>query len=167
MGATDVAAAAGVGERALAEALRHLGVRESPPGSNRTPFGRWFGVDGVPWCAIFVSYCFARGAGKVLCRGWHGAGVYPRGVTYVPTLEAWLRGTHRWLDRHAPSRPGDLVIYDWDGGLPDHVGIVERPLAAGRIATVEGNTAVGNDSDGGAVMRRTRSLASVSGFGRL
>jgi hypothetical protein len=45
------------GRRALAEALRHVGVRESPPGSNRTMFGRWFGVDGVPWCAIFVSYC--------------------------------------------------------------------------------------------------------------
>lgn len=167
MSATDVAAAAGVGERALREALRHVGVRESPPGSNRTPFGRWFGVDGVPWCAIFVSYCFAHGAGTVLCRGWHGAGVYPRGVAYVPTLEAWLRATHRWHERHAPARPGDIVVYDWDGGLPDHVGIVRHALPEGRLATVEGNTAVGNDSDGGEVMRRTRSLASVSGFGRL
>jgi cell wall-associated NlpC family hydrolase len=167
MGATGVAAAAGVGERALAEALRHVGVRESPPGSNRTPFGRWFGVDGVPWCAIFVSYCFARGGGVTLCRGWRGAGVYPHGVTYVPTLEAWLRATGRWLGRHAAARPGDLVVYDWDGGLPDHVGIVERVLPGGRLGTVEGNTAVGNDSDGGAVMRRTRSLTQVSGFGRL
>ena len=64
---------ASAGRRALAEALRHVGVRESPPGSNRTMFGRWFGVDGVPWCAIFVSYCFDVGAGRVLCRGWHGA----------------------------------------------------------------------------------------------
>ena len=167
MGATDVAAAAGVGERALAEALRHVGVRESPPGSNRTPFGRWFGVDGVPWCAIFVSYCFARGAGVTLCHGWHGAGVYARGVAYVPTLEAWLRARRLWLGRHGGARPGDIVVYDWDGGVPDHVGIVERVLPGGRVAAVEGNTAVGNDSDGGEVMRRTRSLASVSGFGRL
>src|SRR4051812_27999515 len=92
MGATDVAAAS-VGERALAVAVRELGVHESPPGSNRTAFGRWFGVDGVPWCAIFVSYCFAKGGDVTLCRGWHGAGVYPHGVTYVPTLEAWLRAT--------------------------------------------------------------------------
>lgn len=159
MGATDVAAAS-VGERALGEALRHLGVRESPPGSNRTPFGRWFGVDGVPWCAIFVSYCFVKGAGVTLCHGWHGAGVHPHGVTYVPTLEAWLRATGGWLDRDDPPHPGDLVVFDWDGGEPDHVGFVERRLGRGRLATVEGNT-------GGAVLRRERSLAQVAGFGRV
>jgi hypothetical protein len=165
MGTIDVAAAT-VGQRALAEAIRHLGVRESPPGSNRTQFGRWFGVDGVPWCAIFASYCFDRGAGVVLCRGWHGAGVYPRGVTYVPTLAAWLRATDRWLGHGSPE-PGDLVIFDWDGGLPDHVGIVERALGGGRVATVEGNTGVGNDSDGGEVMRRERSYVQIAGFGRV
>jgi cell wall-associated NlpC family hydrolase len=167
MGATDVAAAQTAGERALHEALRHLGVRESPPGSNRTPFGRWFGADGVPWCAIFASYCFERGAGVVLCRGWHGAGVYPRGVAYVPTLEAWLRTTGRWLGAAASPQPGDLVVFDWDGGEPDHVGILEHALGSGRIATVEGNTGVGNDSDGGEVMRRRRALRQVAGFGRL
>src|ERR1700757_673337 len=109
---------ASAGRRALAEALRHVGVRESPPGSNRTPFGRWFGVDGVPWCAIFVSYCFEVGAGVTLCRGWNGAGVYPRGVAYVPTLAAWLRATGRWLAHDAPAGPGDLAVFDWDGGLP-------------------------------------------------
>src|SRR4051812_20987428 len=35
------------GRKALAEARRWLGTREDPPGSNRTPFGRWFGLDGV------------------------------------------------------------------------------------------------------------------------
>ena len=153
------------GRRALAEALRHVGVRESPPGSNRTPFGRWFGVDGVPWCAIFASYCFDVGAHVVLCRGWQGAGAGPRGVSYVPTLEAWLRATGRWVD--ANPQPGDLAIFDWDGGVADHVGIVVRPLAADRFATVEGNTGIGNDSDGGEVMRRERHLTHASGFGRI
>jgi hypothetical protein len=153
------------GRRALAEALRHVGVRESPPGSNRTPFGRWFGVDGVPWCAIFASYCFDVGAHVVLCRGWHGAGVGPRGVGYVPTLEAWLRATGRWVD--GEPQPGDLAIFDWDGGVADHVGIVVRPLAGGRFATVEGNTGIGADTDGGEVMRRDRHLGQASGFGRI
>jgi hypothetical protein len=152
------------GQVALAEALRHVGVRESPPGSNRTMFGRWFGVDGVPWCAIFVSYCFDVGAGVVLCRGWRGAGVSTRGVAYVPTLSSWLRATGRAAT--GPPRPGDIAIFDWDGGVPDHVGIVIR-AARGAIETVEGNTAVGNDSDGGEVMRRRRSPAQVSLFGRI
>jgi hypothetical protein len=127
-------------------------------------FGRWFGVDGVPWCAIFVSYAFDVGAGVVLCRGWHGAGVGPRGVAYVPTLSAWLRATGRAVDE---PRAGDLAIFDWDGaGVPDHVGVVIRSHEGG-IDTVEGNTAVGNDSDGGEVMRRTRPLAYVTLFGRV
>jgi CHAP domain-containing protein len=151
------------GRRALAEALRHVGVRESPPGSNETMFGRWFGVDGVPWCAIFASYCFDVGAGVVLCRGWHGAGVGPRGVAYVPTLAAWLKATHRAVDE---PRPGDLAVFDWDGGMPDHVGIVVG-AAGDTIHTVEGNTAIGDDSDGGEVMRRTRARHYVTVFGRI
>jgi hypothetical protein len=93
--------------------------------------------------------------------------VYPRGVAYVPTLEAWLRARHRWLDRAQTPQPGDLVVFDWDGGEPDHVGLVEHALGRGRVATIEGNTGVGNDSDGGAVLRRERSLPQIAGFGRL
>ena len=130
-----------------------------------TPFGRWFGSDGVPWCAIFVSYCFSIGAHTVLCRGWHGAGVGPRGVAYVPTLEAWLRAQGRWMEDN--PQPGDLAVFDWDGGATDHVGIVIRPLGGDRFATVEGNTGAGSDSDGGEVMRRERRLAQAAGFGRL
>ena len=152
------------GRRAVVEALRHVGVRETPPGSNRTMFGRWFGVDAVPWCAIFVSYCFDVGGGVVLCRGWPGAGVTPRGVAYVPTLAAWLRATGRWVD--GDPKPGDIVIFDWDGGLPDHAGIVVG-VTGGRLQTVEGNTGVGNDTNGGEVMRRERRLAQAAGFGRL
>jgi hypothetical protein len=58
------------------------------------------------------------------------------------------------------------VIFDWDGGLPDHVGIVVR-AAGGALQTVEGNTGVGNDSNGGEVMRRQRRLGQAAGFGRL
>ena len=166
MSATDVAAAARPGRRALAEALRPVGVRERPPGSNRTMFGRWFGVDGVPWCAIFASYCYSVGAGVTLCRGWHGAGVSPRGVAYVPTLEAWLRATGRSLPPGAAPAPGDLAVFDWDGGLPDHAGIVIAAHGDG-LETVEGNTAVGDDSNGGEVMRRRRRVEQVSTLGRL
>jgi CHAP domain len=153
------------GRLALAEAVRHVGVRESPPGSNRTPFGRWFGLEGVPWSAIYVSYCFNVSAHVVLCRGWHGAGVGPKGVAYVPTLEAWLRATRRWVDDE--PLPGDLAIFDWDGGISDHVGIVVRPLAGGSFATVEGDVAEDPDADGNEVMSCERQLAQAAGFGRI
>jgi hypothetical protein len=155
-----------IGELGLREALRHLGVTERPANSNRTPFGQWFGVDGVMWCNIFVSYCFAVGADYTICAGFQGAGVYPNGCTYVPTTEAWLRASGQWLGRTSPL-PGDIAIFNWDGGVPDHIGIVERDLGGGRFACIEGNTAVGNDSNGGAVMRRTRRVSQVNGFGRV
>src|SRR5437763_1012846 len=131
MSARDVAAAleearrTSPGRKALAEARRHLDLKEDPPGSNRTPFGRWFGADGVPWCAIFLSYCFDIGAGVVLCAGEHGLGCNARGCAYVPTICAWLQGTGQWLGAEAEAAAGDIVVFDWNGGEADHIGIVE------------------------------------------
>lgn len=156
----------GPGLEALAEALRHIGVEERPARSNRTRFGKWFGVDGVPWCNIFVSYCFAVGARYTICKGFAGAGVNAKGCAYVPTTEAWLRATGLWIGRSAPA-PGDIAIYDWDGGVADHIGIVEEDLGGGTFHAIEGNTSVGNDSNGGTVMRRLRYLTQVDGFGRV
>ena len=157
-----------LGLAALAEAVKHVGVKEEPPDSNKTPFGVWFGVDGVAWCNTFVSYCFARGANYIIANGFTGgAGVYPgKGCTYVPTTEAWLRATGMWLGR-VPPLPGDIAIYNWDGGEPDHIGIVARYLGNGDFEAIEGNTAIGNDSNGGEVMRRVRNLLQVDGFGRV
>ena len=51
--------------------------------------------------------------------------------------------------------------------MPDHIGIVEADLGAGTFNAIEGNTSVGNDSDGGIVMRRLRYATQVNGFGRV
>lgn len=155
-----------VGRKALRTARTFVGAREDPPGSNRTPFGAWFGVDGVPWCNIFVSYCFAVGAGYTIASGFRGAGCTARGCSYVPTTEAWLRATGMWLGRVEP-RPGDIAIYNWDGGDPDHIGIVELANGDGSFTAIEGNTGLGDDSNGGEVMRRRRSVSQVDGFGRV
>ena len=156
MDALDGAPAA-PGLRALAVARRFVGTVEDPPGSNRTQFGRWFGADGEPWCAIFLSYCFKVGAGVVLCGGTQGSGVTRNGCAYVPTLERWLRETEQWV---ATPAVGDIAIFNWDGGPADHAGIVERIAGGGRFASVEGN------SDG-RVARREHAVAAAVGFGRL
>jgi hypothetical protein len=153
-----------IGLKALAEALRHLGRHESPAGSNRTPFGRWYGIDGVPWSNIFVSYCFLEGAGYTICAGHHGAGIGAKGCAYVPSTEAWLRSAGLWMGRTTP-RAGDIAILGSDRG--GHIGIVEKSLGGGRFHCIEGNTAVGDDCDGGQVMRRLRYVSQVEGFGRV
>jgi len=156
--ATDSVAAA-PGPRALAQARKFVGVSEHPPGSNRTLFGRWYGVDGEPWCAIFLSYCFKVGAGIVLCGGSEGAGVTANGCSYVPTLMGWLRATGQWVAAGRP-RPGDIVVFNWDGGEADHAGIVERDLGGGRFGSIEGNSA-------DQVARREHAIGETEGFGRI
>lgn len=159
-----------VGTKALAEAVKYIGIKEDPPKSNRTQFGVWYGVNGVAWCNIFVSYCFVNGANYIICEGFKGAGVRKgKGCSYVPTTEAWLRASGKWVGRTQPQ-PGDIAIFNWDGkGFPEHIGIVESWIGGdkGEFTTIEGNTSMSDDSNGGEVMRRTRRLAQVDGFGRI
>ena len=56
-----------------------------------------------------------------------------------------------------------MVIYDFPGGAAtDHCGIVITALTTG-VRAIEGNTGTNNDSNGGAVMERTRPLSQVVG----
>ena len=156
-----------IGQAALEEAQRYIGVKECPAGSNDTVFGRWLGVNKAPWCAAFVSFCFNVAAGYIIGAGYKTAGMHPRGGAYVPTIEAWLKESGQWIERSDPQ-PGDIAIFNWDkAGVPEHIGIVEKSLGGGAFVCIEGNTAVGNDSNGGEVMRRTRRIGQVDGFGRI
>lgn len=152
---------------ALEEAQRYIGVTEWPAGSNSTVFGRWMGVDRAPWCAIFVSFCFSTGAGYTIGAGYKAAGMHERGGAYVPTIEQWLKESGQWLGRVDPQ-PGDIAIFNWDSkGEAEHIGIVEKSLGNGSFLCIEGNTSTTNNSNGGSVMRRTRTLQQVDGFGRI
>jgi len=41
-------------------AFKEVGQTENPPNSNKTKYGKWFGLDGVAWCGIFVSWVYAQ-----------------------------------------------------------------------------------------------------------
>jgi Putative peptidoglycan binding domain/CHAP domain len=153
---------------ALTEAARHIGVCEDPPESNSNPFGKWFGLDEAPWCAIFISYCFSVGAGYTVAQSLldKAPGVHPNGCAYVPSMMAWLFADGFWVGRTEPI-PGDIVIYNWDGGRVDHIGIVESNPGNGQICAIEGNTSAADASNGGEVQRTTRPLRYVTGFGRV
>lgn len=147
----------------LNQATGKLGVGETPPGSNHNEITTWYGADG-PWCAMFVSWCLAHGgfssdAGATL----NLPGIVkttPKGWAYVPYLLNALR-TAGWFVPNAPQ-PGDIVIYEWDGGksAPDHTGLVESVVADGSIVAIEGNR---NDE----VERVQRNTSVIVGFGRV
>ncbi len=46
-------------------ARAEVGNSEAPKNSNKTKYGKWFGFDGVAWCGMFVSWCYAQ-AGQQL-----------------------------------------------------------------------------------------------------
>lgn len=55
---------------------------------------------------------------------------------------------------------GDIVFLDFNGDKKfDHTGIFIEKIDSEHFWALEGNTALGNDSNGGMVMRRKRSYA--------
>lgn len=146
-------------KRVLALACHFIGVKERPAGSNIQIFGKWYGEDGVPWCAIFVSYVLSH-CGR------------PFRYAYVPAIVADARAgknglrTIPFMGVAVALRQGKTVLacFDWNhDGTADHVGFVQS-VAGSFIHTVEGNTGDSNWSDGGEVLRETRSSSLVQAF---
>lgn len=139
-------------KRVLDIARAELGYTETPAGSNRTKYGKWFGLDGQPWCMMFIQWVFARaGATDLLPAMTASCGALMRAGK---AAGRWVTGNYQ---------PGDVVIYDFPGGAAtDHTGIVESVTPTSVVA-IEGNTGAGNDANGGQVQRRTRPLSQVVG----
>lgn len=144
----------GVSARKILDtAMAELGYRESPAGSNRTKYGRWYGLDGQPWCMMFVQWVFHQAG---------GAQLLPVRTASCGALMRGARNAGCWVTEG--FRPGDLAIFDFSGThtRTDHVGIVAE-VRDGALYTIEGNTADGNDSNGGQVLTRLRPLHVVRG----
>ena len=143
-------------ERVLSIAAGELGTKESPAGSNRVKYNDWFygrEVEGAeyPWCMVFVQWCF------------YMAGIpLPYRTASCSALLGWYRrnlpGRVIEAARDAEPDKGDIVIYSFG-----HTGIVAS-AEGDTLTAIEGNTSAGNDSNGGAVMRRTRKKSSVTAY---
>lgn len=114
-----------------------------------TKYGRWyaeehgdyFGTTGVPFCAMFTSWCFAQ-AGQS-CAG------LPAASTTAIKRAAEKAGRMRVNVRDA--QPGDVLLFSWTSNPNDldHTCICEANCG-GYVQTIEGNVG------GGKVQRRTR-----------
>ena len=120
-----------------------------------TKYGRWFsqdhgsyyGTSGVPFCAMFVSWVFNQAGAS--CAGLPEA--------YCPYIKNKANSAGAVVSKTS-AQPGDVVIFQWDSGAVDHVGIVEKNCGS-YIQTIEGNTTINGIS--GSVGRRTRSWGVV------
>ena len=101
-----------------------------------------------PWCGAFVSWCFDKAGfplGNIgMTKGFVGC---PYAIGKIA----------KWGIQVTIPQAGDVVFFDWEGdGKFDHTGIFIKDLGKGLFQSIEGNTAVGNDSNGGEVLIRER-----------
>jgi peptidoglycan hydrolase-like protein with peptidoglycan-binding domain len=124
-----------LGEKALAEMEKFVGLVEQPPGSNHVPeINGWWGHGDVAWCARTVSKAYILAGSKAFSRGSN--------YQYVPTLVANARAGRSGLTVTLDPKPGDLVCYDWDGSNftsgDNHVGMFKSGTKSS-FKTIEGN----------------------------
>jgi hypothetical protein len=148
-----------VRQKALNWLTAKVGDKEHPAGSNRVPWAsEWYGLIG-PWCAMAVTRAYVEAGSKAFVRR--------RKYAYVPYI---VNDGHAGVNNLAVTtepKPGDLACFDWQkDGTPDHVGLFVKwkNKNQGAFVCCEGNTGIGNDSNGGAVMMRDRSRAQVRAF---
>lgn len=149
--------------QALEVAGSQVGVAERPRGSNRTPYGDWFGFNGVAWCSIFVAWVLAR------------IGLDPRpaidGYASCASALAGWRRLGRTVAKDQ-AQPGDVLFFKIGrrGNNPNHTGLARsapyRQRGRWVIDTIEGNTNAGGSRTGGQVLRKTRPMGQVVGVAR-
>jgi hypothetical protein len=129
-------------------ASKEIGTVEIPLNSNKTKYGKWFGWDGQMWCGIFVSWVYDQ-AGFNLGRIG-----FLKGFAGCQTAVAHFTKTGEITKNPVP---GDIVFFDWNGDKRyDHVGIYVKSTGVNLFQSIEGNTSLTNQSNGGQVMLRNR-----------
>lgn len=153
----------------LKVAIRQIGYCESPRNSNKTKYGKWFGVNGEPWCAIFLDWCFEKAKEGSLFPH-NASAAYSQNELVSKCGGSWVmkQNTSRATRKAylAKARPGDIVSFDFGrmDAYRSHIGIVEK-VSGSNIICIEGNTTPdgksGSQANGGMVCRKTRSYLSV------
>ena len=122
---------------------------------NKTKYGSWFGFDGVAWCAMFVSWVYAQAGRQLPNIG------FKKGFAGCQTMYTYAKENKLFTKN---PKEGDIIIFDFNGDKRfDHTGIfiswANKEMT--KINTIEGNTSIKNQNNGGMVMKRIRSTKNV------
>lgn len=148
----------------IALAKKQVGVKESPAGSNNVKYntayyGKAVKGSAYPWCCAFIWWLFMKlDASKLFYNG--------KKTAYCPAVVSWAKSKKIWK-KNTEGKKGDLVLFNWRGGsTAEHIGIVIKKNSDGTYQTIEGNTSVSSNDNGGTVMIRTRNKSCILGFAR-
>jgi cell wall-associated NlpC family hydrolase len=143
-------------------AKSQLGYKET--GNNDTIYGKWYGLNNNPWCAMFVSWCFNQAglSSKIAAQTKKGFASCDAGLKYFIKNNKVIPV--------GKAQPGDLVFFQFDKDAePDHVGIVASNDGKSFLTVYEGNTSSGDkgsQSNGDGVFLRKRAYSLVMGVVR-
>ena len=135
-------------------------------GNNDTPFGKWFGLNNQPWCAMSASKIFHE-AGRILEVA---PKTKPKGFA---SCDEWLKylTKNNQLVPVGQAQPDDLVFFQFDeDAMPDHVGIVRNHNTTLKFINVwEGNTSSGkkgSQSNGDGFYLKKRDYKTIMAVAR-
>jgi cell wall-associated NlpC family hydrolase len=139
------------------------GYKEGP--NNNTIFGKRYGMNHQPWCAMYVSCCFAD-AGVVNLV----AASTKKGFASCDAGMKWFAKNGQLIPV-GKAQPGDIVFFQFDDDAqPDHVGIVvKNNTKFKQLVCAEGNTsgdAKGSQSNGDGAFLKKRSYSLVMAVAR-
>ena len=151
--------------KVLATAKKFVDEAYAEEGDNLTIMGKWYGLNGQPWCAMFISYCFNEVGLVNLVAAQSKKG-------FASCNSGW-----QWFVKNKQSvaigqaQPGDIVFFNFDNDphTTEHVGIVYQNDGKNLIC-FEGNTSpeksTGSQANGGGAYKRKRPYSLVMGVAR-
>jgi len=132
--------------------------------NNDTTFGKWFGLNNQPWCAMSASKMyFDAGIISSVANTRKG----------FASCDAWLKylTKNNQIVPIGQAQPGDLVFFQFDADAqPDHVGIVQFHNKTFKTINVyEGNTSdnnKGSQSNGDGFYLKKRGYGTIMAIAR-
>lgn len=143
----------GTAEAMIKIAKSQIGYKEGA--NNDTIFGRLYGLNHQPWCAMFITWCRGpAGCTKIIPRH-----------AYTPAGAQWFKAKGQY---HSKPRKGDLhYVFHSSMGRIGHIELVTKVHPTGSFDVVGGNTSnTGSRTGDGVYLLRRSGVRSGSGFGR-
>jgi cell wall-associated NlpC family hydrolase len=132
--------------------------------NNDSMYGKWYGLNNNPWCAMFVSWCFDQ-AGLVATI----AAQTKKGFASCDAGLKWFIKNNKTVPV-GKAQAGDIVFFQFDADAQaDHVGICASNDGKKYLTVYEGNTSgdnKGSQSNGDGVYLKKRAYSLVMGVAR-
>ena len=143
-------------DKIIKRAMLEVGTKEEPAGSNNVKYNTWFyhrEVSGnrYPWCCAFMAWLF------------RDTNLFPVTASCAYALD-WFEYNKQIVN---DPQPGDIVFFRFSTNArrSNHIGLVVG-VHGDQITTIEGNTSINCDDNGGAVLKRTRNRKNIVAFAR-